>query len=116
MPIRPEERKRYPKDWAEISLRVRRDAEWTCEWCSAIDGLPHPTTGATVVLTVAHLDHTPENCQRSNLRALCQKCHNAYDAPHRRAGIIRRRVHAEEAAGQIRLYGLEESGHDEPNR
>ena len=36
-----------------------------------------------VVLTVAHLDHTPENCDPSNLRALCQRCHNKYDAKHR---------------------------------
>lgn len=40
-----------------------------------------------MVLTVAHLDHMPENCERSNLRALCQSCHNAYDAPMRRRGI-----------------------------
>jgi|GEM_PF-6023177 len=33
------------------------------------------------------VDHTPENCARENLRALCQRCHNAYDAPMRRRGI-----------------------------
>ena len=36
-----------------------------------------------VVLTVAHLDHCPENCDDSNLRHLCQKCHNQYDRGHR---------------------------------
>lgn len=36
-----------------------------------------------IVLTVAHLDHTPENCSPDNLRALCQRCHNRYDAKHR---------------------------------
>jgi len=35
-----------------------------------------------VVLTV--MDHQPENCERDNLRALCQACHNAHDAPMRR--------------------------------
>jgi 5-methylcytosine-specific restriction endonuclease McrA len=40
-----------------------------------------------VVLTVAHLDHQPENCDPDNLMAMCQRCHNAYDAPMRRAGI-----------------------------
>jgi len=35
-----------------------------------------------IVLTVAHLDHTPENCAEENLRALCQRCHLAYDLPH----------------------------------
>lgn len=36
-----------------------------------------------VVLTIAHLDHDPTNNRRSNLRALCQRCHNRHDAAHR---------------------------------
>ena len=36
-----------------------------------------------VILTVAHMDHQPENCDDDNLRALCQRCHNRYDAGHR---------------------------------
>lgn len=43
-----------------------------------------------IVLTVAHLDHTPENCADDNLASLCQRCHNIYDGPHRRAGIWER--------------------------
>ena len=35
-----------------------------------------------IVLTVAHLDHQPENCADDNLRAWCQRCHLAYDAKH----------------------------------
>lgn len=35
-----------------------------------------------IVLTVAHLDHNPANCERSNLKALCQKCHFDYDQAH----------------------------------
>lgn len=35
-----------------------------------------------IVLTVAHLDHTPENCADENLKALCQRCHLSYDAKH----------------------------------
>ena len=30
-------------------------------------------------LTVAHLDHHPENCDRANLKALCAPCHCRYD-------------------------------------
>ena len=86
MPIRPENRTRYPKDWKAISLSIRERAGWRCEWCSAENGKPHQATGAKVVLTVAHLDHMPENCDPANLKALCQKCHNAYDAPMRAAG------------------------------
>lgn len=50
----------------------------------------HPATGAVVVLTVAHLNHTPEDCRDENLAALCQKCHNSYDAPTRRRGRLER--------------------------
>jgi glyoxylase-like metal-dependent hydrolase (beta-lactamase superfamily II) len=35
-----------------------------------------------IVLTIAHLDHTPENCADDNLKALCQRCHLAYDHDH----------------------------------
>jgi hypothetical protein len=36
-----------------------------------------------IILTIAHLDHTPENCANDNLVSLCQRCHNIYDRPHR---------------------------------
>lgn len=35
-----------------------------------------------IVCTVAHLDHTPENCADDNLRFWCQRCHLNYDAEH----------------------------------
>jgi hypothetical protein len=35
-----------------------------------------------IVLTVGHLDHTPENCAPANLRAWCQRHHLAYDQQH----------------------------------
>ena len=123
MPIRPENRKRYPKDWREISLRIRYErAGGRCECtgqcgvdhavydgfagpnvpitqtaadlssgrCIARNGKKHPVTGSNVVLTVAHLDHQPENCDDTNLKAMCQRCHNRYDAPMRRRGIQER--------------------------
>jgi len=96
VPIRPENKARYPKDWKRISAAVREDAGNRCEGspsfpdCRAENGKPHPETGAKVVLTTAHLDHHPENCARENLRAWCQRCHNVYDAPMRRRGIEER--------------------------
>jgi hypothetical protein len=33
-------------------------------------------------LTIAHLDHNPQNNKESNLKALCQKCHLNYDLEH----------------------------------
>lgn len=35
-----------------------------------------------IVLTIAHLDHMPENCSDDNLRAWCQRHHLAYDQQH----------------------------------
>jgi len=50
--------------------------------CEAVNGWLHPVTRSLVVLTVAHLDHTPENCDDTNLLDMCQRCHLKYDAPH----------------------------------
>lgn len=132
MPIRPENRERYPADWPMISRSIRARANHRCEKCSVPNGvdiyrgvmecgqhvwrLSDATVheggfsaedgklvmaacwdvcdwrGPTrVVLTVAHLDHQPENCDPDNLRAWCQRCHNKYDAPMRAAGIAQRR-------------------------
>lgn len=88
MPIRPGNRSRYPVYWPLLSriIRIAR-ARQQCEWCQAVNGLPHPVTGSIVVLTVAHVhDHAPENDRWDNLAALCQKCHNGHDAWHRRNG------------------------------
>lgn len=96
MPVRPENLARYPADWPAIALAVKVAAGWRCEGspaypdCRAAHGEPHPVTGSDVVLTVGHLDHTPENCARENLAAWCQRCHNTYDMPARRAGIAAR--------------------------
>ena len=38
-----------------------------------------------IVLTVAHLNHTPEDCRPENLAAMCQRHHLAYDHDHHRA-------------------------------
>lgn len=101
MPMRPEMRARYPKDWRVISLEVREAAGWRYVGspaypdCRALNGAPHPVTGSTVVLTVAHLDHVPENCgepgARPNLKAWCQRCHLTYDAKHHGENAARTR-------------------------
>lgn len=100
MPIRPENLARYPADWPQISERIRAREGNRCKWCGAANGQPHPDTGSKVVLTVAHLDHQPENCADENLAALCQRCHNRYDGPERRRGIAERR-HAARAIADL---------------
>ncbi len=128
MPIRDENKARYPKDWKAISLRIRERAGQRCEKCKAPNGeliareqsedwafeptytddtgqvfsaedgrhmgfnspQDMPAKWVRVVLTVAHLDHRPENCADDNLKAWCQRCHNIYDMPMRKAGIATR--------------------------
>jgi hypothetical protein len=105
MPIKPENRKRYPADWKQIRARILERASNCCEGspqfpdCRAPNGhyrikatgevLPEYQIGqwylrevTRIVLTIGHLDHTPENCDESNLRAWCQRCHLIYDAKH----------------------------------
>lgn len=91
MPIRAENRDRYPANWPKISSEIRRAAGNRCQGspafpdCRAEKGKPHPVTGSIVVLTVAHLNHRPEDCRPENLRAWCQRCHLKYDqAEHAR--------------------------------
>ena len=102
MPIHPSMKDLYPPDWDEISQRIRfQRAQGRCEWCGAQHGQPHPETGSKVILTTAHLDHNPANNDPDNLAALCQKCHNTYDAAKRYANR-KHRAHA--TAGQLSLF------------
>ena len=84
MPIRSENKDRYPKNWKQIREHILERAGNRCECCGVENHTYrlNPKTGkrAYIVLTIAHLDHIPEHCDPSNLRAWCQKCHNEYDA------------------------------------
>lgn len=110
MPISAENRARYPKDWRTISLEVRERAGWVCEGspafpdCRAANGKAHPVTGSMVVLTVAHLNHLPEDCgepgARPNLKAWCQRCHLTYDAKHHSANAGRT-LRSKRASGDL---------------
>lgn len=137
MPIRPENKSRYPKDWKQIRERILQRAGNKCERCKAPNGdtiargtdkdadtymlmdgtVFNDTTGerlgmargseydekswVRIVLTIAHLDHTPENCDEGNLRAWCQQCHNRHDVAHR--AETRKRT-ADERSGQGGLF------------
>ena len=146
MPIKPENRARYPADWPAISLQARERARWRCQHpgCTAtqysvgrwicwagrsfewrpLEGNTPATTALdremfmagegrnaagerwtysqarafidrfvwadddrplVIVLTVAHLNHQPEDCRPENLAAMCQRHHLAHDAEHHRA-------------------------------
>lgn len=87
MPIKPENKARYPKNWKEIRAQILQRARNRCEFCGVENHSirVNPKTGKEVkiILTIAHLNHKPEDCRPENLRALCQRCHNQYDAKHR---------------------------------
>lgn len=126
MPIRAEEKSKYPENWKEIRENILKRAEQRCEWCGVPDhavgyrnekGKFIPNAGniycdksgrgelplaaaqdiaehynkwspdgnhwIVIILTIAHLDHNPANNDPGNLAALCQQCHNRYDAKKR---------------------------------
>lgn len=115
MPIKPENKHRYPRNWPEIRAHIQQRAGDCCEWegCGVRnhsigywDGPAfvricmkgeHDTLDIEaadladghkvieIVCTTAHLDHTPENCDPANLRFWCQRHHLAYDAKHHAA-------------------------------
>ena len=112
MPIRLENRDRYPADWPQISDWVRfTRALGRCECegecgrgthegrCPNRHGQAAYGTGSKVVLTTAHLDHTPENCDPANLRAMCNGCHLHHDRDHH--AETRRATRAAELASQM---------------
>ncbi len=158
MPIKPENKSRYPKDWPEIRDRILKRAGHRCEhpgccaeqyavgrwerknsiwvWrpisgngpCDAAgQGREWPSMNRltytearqfaadadwerehlvispliVIVLTIAHLDHQPENCADDNLAAMCQRHHLAYDHEHhkRNAQATRRAK-----AGTLELF------------
>lgn len=82
MPIKPENRSLYPSNWKEIRQDILKRANNKCEFCG-IENYKIKDNGAKVVLTIAHLDQDPTNNDYTNLRALCQKCHNKLDMPYR---------------------------------
>ena len=92
-PIRPEDVARYPGNWKALRRKILGEAQFQCECvaecglhadhrCAEIHGRAAQFARGKVVLTVAHLDHTPEHCERANLKAMCQRCHLVYDREH----------------------------------
>mgnify|MGYP001602996519 CR=1 FL=1 len=137
MPIKPENKARYPKEWPQIRAAILGRAGHKCEKCkvpnrtriargAGDDGGTYMLDSADVfdaetgehlgrcrmsdysvlrmtdvVLTIAHLDHVPENCDPLNLRAWCQRCHLRYDAAHhKRTAWTTRRA----ASGTAELF------------
>ena len=119
MPIRPENRARYPADWKAIVARIRVRSGGRCEGdgrcgrpryhigddgrCVNVDRQPAVRTGSTVILTTAHLDHVPEHCDDDNLMHMCQGCHLHYDKEHHARTAYRTRM---DKVGVADMFGL----------
>lgn len=59
-----------------------KDAAEFARDCNDLNaGAGHPKL-IVIVLTVAHLNHEPEDCRPENMAAMCQRHHLAYDAQH----------------------------------
>jgi hypothetical protein len=69
-----------------------------CGGC--VGGDPDCARAVRVVLTVAHLDHTPEHNDPSNLKAMCQRCHLRMDG-ELHAKNARETRRARKAAGDL---------------
>lgn len=111
MPIRPENKKLYPKNWKQIRKYILQRANNKCEFCGVDnysegyrdkDGNFIKSEGMQqeadildgekiirIVLTIAHLDHDPQNNDYNNLRALCQRCHLRHDIEQHRQNRIK---------------------------
>lgn len=99
----PFDRKKYPREWPEISRRIRERSGGRCE-CDGLCGLHRGRrcverngekakwAKGKVVLTVAHLGIAKEDglpgdpndkmdVRDENLRAMCQRCHCRLDIP-----------------------------------
>ena len=99
----PMQKDLYPPNWKAIALEIKQSAGWYCQECDRPCRRPGESWAefqhrmfvnhdypveefvekkGRFVLTTAHLDHNPANCDRSNLKALCSVCHLRYDAQH----------------------------------
>jgi hypothetical protein len=123
----PVDRKKYPPNWPAVSRAIRdragdrcechgecgrghdsfcicvgREGPCACELsrCVEMGGLPAIAFRGNVVLTVAHLSHDTTDNRPENLRAMCQRCHLAYDQDHHQANAAATR-HERKAAGDL---------------
>jgi hypothetical protein len=124
----PMDRRLYPPDWEAIATGIKDEVDWCCESCgrtcirpgesrddfmARICSTGDLTTCPAVaeyrefprryLLTVAHLNHVPSDCDRENLKALCAPCHCRYDLKQ----MGRKRLLKRERHGQLRIdWGL----------
>ena len=116
----PMDKRLYPTNWDAIAQAVKAEAGWCCEQCGQpcrepgeawIDFLKRMNWSIAqaiaarpgcYVLTVAHLDHVPQNIERKNLKAWCAPCHCRYDLSQ----IVLKKTLKRERQEQLSLFEL----------
>jgi len=107
----PWDRSLYPKDWKDISARIKEIAGNRCQCsgecglhqgqrCEERNGQPAKWAKGKIVLTVAHLNHIEMDVRDENLKALCQRCHLRYDIDHHQVNARKTR-RAKKAHGEL---------------
>ena len=88
----------------DFEERVIDGSKWAIEYWEDVDddemGNCLIRRNKRFELGVAHLDHIPSNCDRSNLRALCTPCHCRYDLSQ----MPRKKLLKLERSGQLNLF------------
>ena len=92
---------RYPDNWTDLAMKVKKSAGWSCEYCGKRCYKPgerpqHLTRSEWTIntLQVHHRNHQPEDNRLSNLIATCTSCHLA----------IHRGGHGNASPGQLSLW------------
>jgi len=120
----PMDRRLYPPNWEAIARQIKDEVGWRCEGCGRLCIRPGEDPLAFMerirtgrisecpvvqeflekprrfLLTVAHLDHVPQNSDRRNLKAWCAPCHCRYDLSQ----MARKQYLKRERQGQLNLF------------
>ena len=100
MPEYPRLPGKYPRNWAKVSLIIRRLAAGRCQWChtecSTLSVHHIGTRWATGTGWKNGTSCDKHDLRRENLVALCWQCHSAADAP------IREKIQAKRAQRQAK--------------
>lgn len=98
----------YPKNWQEISERIKKRDNYTCQGCKlSFVHLKGKSVRVIMLqnglirrLTVHHKDRKPMNCKDGNLISLCCACHCREEWPLIRAEMAKKQTLLQIEAGQ----------------
>ena len=81
---------RYPDNWDEIALKIKKAAQWKCAKCGMQCLKPDDDISdlskserAKKTLNVHHSNYQPEDNREENLIPLCTSCHLSFHSQKR---------------------------------